>query len=306
MRASFDNLTYRMPREFAVTVGGKVKLTAADARSIGGWRVAGDVELLEGRYIKPIELIAANIPGAVTRVVSARTQPIWQRSAWVGALETDLAVRGRDRLYVQSRVAGADLQVELETNLQVRGPLKAMVMTGDVKSRDGSSLTFRGRSFEVLNATLNFDGERDPTGLPSPTVDAQLRTTVKPCALASSSLLNATARGVSAVTAIPTIAITARVQGRAPSALDYVLSSTPSYDQRDQMALLITGCTVDSLTAARLGLRRSTWCSVLCSTWWSGMWRRVSVWTTLRWLRRRLGRPRSRFRTSRRRSSSGR
>jgi hypothetical protein len=168
-------------------------------------------------------------------------------------LETDLAVRGRDRLYVQSRVAGADLQVELETNLQVRGPLKAMVMTGDVKSRDGSSLTFRGRSFEVLNATLNFDGERDPTGLPSPTVDAQLRTTVKPCALASSSLLNATARGVSAVTAIPTIAITARVQGRAPSALDYVLSSTPSYDQRDQMALLITGCTVDSLTAARAG-----------------------------------------------------
>ncbi len=253
MQASFDNLTYRIPREFAVTVGGKVQLTAADARSIGGWRVAGDVELLEGRYIKPIELIAANIPGAVTRVVSARTQPIWQRSAWVGALETDLAVRGRDRLYVQSRVAGADLQVELETNVQVRGPLKAMVMTGDVKSRDGSSLTFRGKSFEVLNATMNFDGERDPTGLPSPTVDAQLRTTVKPCALASSSLLNATARGVSAVTAIPTIAITARVQGRAPSALDYVLSSTPSYDQRDQMALLITGCTVDSLTAARAG-----------------------------------------------------
>lgn len=253
LQASFDNLTYRIPREFAVTVGGKVQLTAADARSIGGWRVAGDVELLEGRYIKPIELIAANIPGAVTRVVSARTQPIWQRSAWVGALETDLAVRGRDRLYVQSRVAGADLQVELETNLQVRGPLHAMVMTGDVKSRDGSSLTFRGKSFEVLNATLNFDGERDPTGLPNPKVDAQLRTTVKPCAVASSSLLNATARGVSAVTAIPTIAITARVQGRAPSALDYVLSSTPSYDQRDQMALLITGCTVDSLTAARAG-----------------------------------------------------
>ena len=253
LRSSFDNLTYRIPRELAVTVGGKVHLTSTDARSIGGWRVGGEVELLEGRYIKPIELIAANIPGAVTRVVSARTPPIWRRNAWVGALDTDLTVRGRDRLYVQSRVAGADLQVELETNLQVRGPLSAMVMTGDVKSLDGSSLTFRGKSFEVLNATLNFDGERDVTGLPTPKVDAQMRTTVKPCAVSSGSLLNATARGVSAVTAIPTIAITARVQGRAPSALDYVLSSTPAYDQRDQMALLLTGCTVDSLTAARAG-----------------------------------------------------
>lgn len=253
LRTSFDNLTYRIPRELAVTVGGKVELTATDARSIGGWRVGGDVELLEGRYIKPIELIAANIPGAVTRVVSARTPPIWRRNDWVGALDTNLTVRGRDRLYVQSRVAGADLQVELETNLQVRGPLSAMVMTGDVKSLDGSSLTFRGKSFEVLNATLNFDGERDATGLPTPKVDAQMRTTVKPCAVSSGSLLNATARGVSAVTAIPTIAITARVQGRAPSALDYVLSSTPAYDQRDQMALLLTGCTVDSLTAARAG-----------------------------------------------------
>lgn len=253
LQSSFDNLTYRIPREFAVTVGGKVQLTATDAGAIGGWRVAGEVELLEGSYIKPIELISANIPGAVTRVVSARTQPIWERSDWVGALDTNLTVRGRDRLFVQSRVAGADLQVELETNLQVRGLLRAMVMTGDVKSLDSSSLTFRGKTFEVLNATLNFDGARDSTGLPTPKVDAQVRTTVKPCAVSSGSLLNATARGVSAVTAIPTIAITARVQGRAPSALDYVLSSTPSYDQRDQMALLITGCTVDSLTAARAG-----------------------------------------------------
>ncbi len=253
LRTSFDNITYRIPAELAVTVGGKVGLTAVDARLKRGWRVGGEVELLEGRYTKPIELIAANIPGAVTRVVSARTQPIWARNEWVGALETDLTVRGRDRLFVQSRVAGADLQVELETNVQVRGPLSAMVMTGDMKSLDGSSLTFRGKNFEVLNATMNFDGERDPTGLPSPTVDAQVRTAVKPCAVASNSLLNATARGVSAVTAIPTIAITARIQGRAPSALDYVLSSTPAYDQRDQMALLLTGCTVDSLTAARAG-----------------------------------------------------
>lgn len=250
MQATFENLTYRIPREMAVTVGGKVLLTAADARVTGGWKVAGSVELLEGRYFKPIELIDANIPGASTRVVSARQQPIWRKSQWVGSLETDLTVRGRDRFYVLSRVAGADLQVQLATDVRVAGPLGAMQVVGDVKTLEGSSLTFRGRTFDILSATMNFDGDRDVMGLPMPVVDAELQTTVKPCATASNSLLNATARGVSAVTAIPTVTIAARVQGRVPSGLDYTLTSTPSYDQRDQMALILTGCTVDSLTAA--------------------------------------------------------
>lgn len=253
MNAAFENLTYRIPREMAVTVGGKVALTTPDARTVGGWRVTGDVELLEGRYFKPIELIEANIPGAATRVVSARQQPIWRTNSWVGALTTDLSVRGRDRMFVLSRVAGADLEVELETNVTVRGPLRAMVVEGVVKSLDGSNLTFQGRNFEILNATMNFDGQRDEIGLPTPKVDSQLRTIVKPCSSSASSLLNAAARGVSAVTSIPTVAITARVQGRAPLELDYVLSSTPSYDQNDMMALILTGCTVDSLTAARAG-----------------------------------------------------
>lgn len=251
MQATFENLTYRIPGEMSATVGGKVLLTATDARVTGGWKVAGAVELLEGRYFKPIELIEANIPGATTRVVSARQQPIWRKSAWVGALETDLFVRGRDRLYVLSRVAGADLQVQLATNVRVQGPLSAMVVVGDVKTLEGSSVTFRGRTFEILNATMDFDGDRDAMGLPMPVVDADLQTTVKPCTTASSSLLNATARGVSAVTAIPTVSIAAHVQGRVPAEIDYTLTSTPSYDQRDQMALILTGCTVDSLTAAR-------------------------------------------------------
>jgi hypothetical protein len=44
------------------------------------------------------------------------------------------------------------------------------------------------------------------------------------------------------------IFITVDVQGRLPVDLTFGLDSTPFYDQRDQLALILTGCPVDALT----------------------------------------------------------
>lgn len=252
LRTMITSLTWRIPDELVITVTGNLRFTADDFEDSSTWTVGGDVEVMEARYYKNFDLFADQLAfGSIGREVSSHSEPLWKAVPAFGAINTDLRIVGRDRFFVESRVATAALNLELQPDLQLTGPFAAMSLVGEVTLLDTSRVAYRGRQFDVERGTLIFDGFRDDDGYPMPRLDTELVASIRPCTRSSRDSLNAPTDGsLRLETRSDLVRLSAYVEGRVPYDLVFTLESQPFYDQRDLLSLILTGCTLDELTAA--------------------------------------------------------
>lgn len=252
VRTLITALTWRIPNELVITLTGNLRFVARDFEDATTWTIGGDIEILDARYYRNFDLFADQIAfGAIGRSVSSYSEPLWREVPTFGQMNANLRIVGRDRFFVESRVANAALNLELQPDLVLTGPFAAMVMTGEVTMLDTSRVTYRGRQFDVERGTLTFDGFRDEDGYPMPTLDTEMVASIRPCTRSSRDSLNAPSDGsLRLETRADLVRLTAFVEGRVPYDLTFTLESAPFYDQRDLLSLILTGCTLDELTAA--------------------------------------------------------
>lgn len=254
LNAAVTGLAYRIPNELNITLNADLQVAAGQISDSTSWSIAGDVELVDGRYYRDINILsdAFNI-GGFGRSVEVFSQPIWQTNPIVRDMQAKLNITGRDRLRVVSTIANAELNLELKTDLRVTGPIGKMHVTGEMTLLDNSRVYYGDRRFEVADGALLFDGFLDEQGFPWPFMDARLETEFKSsCASRRRGTLDATQTSSNLVRTIetnPTIYMQVEVQGRLPLDMTFNLESRPFYDQRDQLSLIVTGCSVDELTS---------------------------------------------------------
>ena len=249
----FTGLAYRIPNELNITLNGDVRLRVAEIAEPETWDLRGDVEIVDARYYRDIEIISDLFSlGGIGRTVATFSQPIWQTNPIINAMQTDLTVTGRDRLRVVSSIANAELALEFRTDLRVTGRLGQMNVVGEMTFLDNSRIYYGGRRFDVSDGILLFDGFVDEDGFPWPVMYATLETELRSsCAARGRGTLDTQRDTTSLARRIdetPTIYMRLDVQGRMPLDMTFTLESRPFYDQRDQLSLILTGCSFDELT----------------------------------------------------------
>lgn len=253
LSASITSLAYRIPNELNITLNADVQLAAQEISDSTSWSLGGDIEIVDGRYYRDFNILsdAFNI-GGIGRSVEVFSQPIWQTNPIIRDLQTNLNISGRDRLKIVSTIANAELHLELKTDLHLMGPLGRMNLTGEMTLLDKSRVYYGDRRFDVSDGALLFDGYLDDQGFPWPFMDTRLETEFKSrCASRRRGTLDASQTQstlVRSIDANPTIYMQVEVQGRLPLDMTFNMESRPFYDQRDQLSLIVTGCSVDELT----------------------------------------------------------
>lgn len=259
LRAFVTNLTYRVPDELNATLTGDLRFRAGALEDFDTWTLSGAVEIVDARWYGDVEVVGGSLSfGGFGRTVETFQLPVWRRVDAIEQLRADLLITGRDRLRVDNRIADAEMELEFRTDLRLTGPLGEMVVVGEMEALDQGTVTYRGRQFDVTRATLFFEGQRDPMGYPMPRLESELEASIRPCVRrAESQALDAAALGGAndELDNPNEVYIVAQVDGQLPYELTFDLESTPFYDQRDLLSLILTGCTVDELTAGDAGGR---------------------------------------------------
>lgn len=255
-RLFVTNLAYRVPDVANVTLTSEnLRFRAPDLSDYDTWRVSGDIEVVDARYYQDIEVVGDALSfGGFGRTVDRFSLPIWMTVPAIGRIRTNLRLTGRDRFMVENTIATAEMDMEFRTDLELTGRLEAMNLVGEMEALEGGTVAYRGRTFDVQRATLAFRGERDEFGYPMPSIDSELTATIRPCQRRTDD----STFDIDDATTLDDdndVFLTATVRGQLPLDLSFQLQSTPFYDQRDQLSLILTGCTVDELTASEAGGR---------------------------------------------------
>lgn len=253
LNAAVTGLAYRIPNELNLTLNADLQIAAGEISDSMSWSVAGDVELVDGRYYRDFNILADSFSiGGIGRSLDTFSQPIWHTNPIIRDMQTNVNITGRDRLRVVSTIANAELYLELKTDLRLTGRLGRMHLAGEMTLLDRSRVYYGDRRFQVADGALLFDGFLDDQGFPWPFIDTRLETEFKSrCASRRRGTLDATQTQSNLVRTIdsnPTIYMQVEVQGRLPLDMTFNLESSPFYDQRDQLSLIVTGCSVDELT----------------------------------------------------------
>lgn len=249
----FSGATYRIPDQLVMTLNGDLQIANDDLMTPLGWSVAGALEIVDGRFFRDFDIFSDIFSiGGIGRTVGLFEVPIWIKNPDIGSIDLDLSVTGRDRFFVVSNISSVELDLEMRTDLSIRGPLAAMDIEGEMETLEDSRVLYSGRRFDVEDGVLLFTGYRDEQGIPFPLVDMEMETEIRStCASRRRGTLDTTNSDDivgQRVEESESIFITMDIEGRLPVDLTFALESTPFYDQRDQLSLILTGCPVDALT----------------------------------------------------------
>jgi autotransporter translocation and assembly factor TamB len=245
------NLQYRLEDTANVTFDTDVTLSAEDVFRPETYLVSGTIDVLDGRYYRDMSLVNQQITGRVIDAFSGRTRryqanPLAQMPA-LRKIAFDLQIRARDGFLIQSRVDRFQLDLELRVDVRLQQTLNDPRVTGEVKVIDGA-VGFQGERFEVAEGTMTYRGSfqnprinlRAGADIENRCVDTRQVETL------STSLSFA---GDFDREQQSTYRIILNAEGPLDN-MDVAMESNPYADQRDILSLMLTGCTVDELTAS--------------------------------------------------------
>jgi translocation and assembly module TamB len=215
--------------------------------------VSGDVDVLDGLFFQNISVfekqLTGRVLGAFQRKTEAYQSTLVEQMPELEDMRFELMVRARDGFKVRNQIERFDLDLELRMELLFSNTLAAPRLNGDVEVLDGTVI-FQGEQFQVRSGVVRFSGPME-----NPYIDvvagADIRNTC------SGSRTNNT------FTQALTMSngsqnsdqqqsyyhISLNVRG-AMDSLNILYESVPYADQRDVISLILTGCTVDQLTAS--------------------------------------------------------
>jgi autotransporter translocation and assembly factor TamB len=162
-------------------------------------------------------------------------------------VELDLAVRARDGFTVENQIDRLSLDLELRIDVRLRETLADPSLSGNIDVIDGK-VTFQGEVFTVRSGTLRFTGKPE-----NPYIDiiagADVKNRCREGRLSDDFDTDIDLTGDLEQTEQQEYHVILNITGKADN-LNVQLDSNPYADQRDILSLLLTGCTVDQLTAS--------------------------------------------------------
>lgn len=245
------NLQYRLADTANVTFDTDVQLRADDVFKPETYVVSGVIDILDGRYYRDMSLVNQQITGRVIDAFSGRTRryqanPLSQMPS-LREIVFDLQIRARDGVAMQNQVDRFQLDLEMRMDLRLQQTLNDPRMTGEVKVVDGA-VGFQGERFEVSEGTLTYRGS-----VTNPHIDIRAGADIdnrcvdrREFETMSTSLSFA---GDFDRNRQSTYHILLNAEGPVDN-MNIEMESNPYADQRDILSLMLTGCTVDELTAS--------------------------------------------------------
>ncbi len=245
------NLMYRVPETANVTFDTDVTVEADEIDRPETWQVRGGIELLDALYYRDTSLFEKQLTGRVIGAFARRTEPfeagLLERYPWLGEVQFDVGIAARDGVVIENQIDRFTLDLELRLDLQLQRTLNDPRLAGEIDVVAGV-VEFQGESFEVQTGSIEYTG--DPR---NPRIDIT----------AGADIQNRCVEGDAFEEVGPNFRRTGEfdeqrrevyrvllnVQGNL-DALDVQFESNPYADQRDILSLMLTGCTVDELTAA--------------------------------------------------------
>ncbi|RAL20536.1 hypothetical protein DL240_15970 [Lujinxingia litoralis] len=245
------NMSYRIPEMAQLAFDTNLRMQAEDWQRWETWLVSGDFNILDGLYTQRVRIVeqelAGRVFGAFNRQARRYEQSLFELIPALNDVRFDLNVRARDGFRLQSLVERLELDLEFRFDLRLRDTLVAPRISGTIDVIDGQ-VAFQGEAFEVRSGSVRFD---DDVGNPYLDIvaGADVRNTCREAdfldernsTMMLSSNLDATGQEY--------YHIIMNIRGYLNN-LDLLMESNPYADQRDILSLLLTGCTVDQLTAS--------------------------------------------------------
>lgn len=245
------NMNYRVPDTANLTFDTDVRWVAGDLTRPETWKVSGRVDVLDGLFYRDISLFEQEVTGRVLGAFDRRTEryeaSIFDQMPELQDIQLDLAVRARDGFEIRNQIDRLGLDLDLRVDLRLQDTLVEPYVTGDVDVSSGQ-VGFQGEEFLVRSGTVRFTGDSA-----NPWIDvsagADIRNRCREGQLQEDFQTDMTLSGDLNEDEEQYYHVKLNLQGYADN-LDMQFDSTPYADQRDILSLLLTGCTVDQLTAS--------------------------------------------------------
>ena len=245
------NMSYRIPNLATLAFDTNLNIEARDFDDWESWLISGEIDILDGEYFQQFNIVEQQLAGRVIGAFQPRTDQyeagLFELVPILNDIRFDVMLRARDGFRFISEVERMEMDLELRFDLWIQDTLVNPRVTGDLDVIDGA-VTFQGESFEVRSGTVRFIDD-----MSNPYVEIQAGADVRNTCDESDYLEHTS----SAMTLTSNFDATDQryyhivmnIQGRLDN-LDFHLESNPYADQRDILSLLLTGCTVDELTAS--------------------------------------------------------
>lgn len=245
------NFSYRIPSVANFTFDTRLDVTAPDLDRPDTWRVSGDLDILDGLYYENVsifqEQLTNRIIGAFSRKTERYEASIIEQFPALEEMSFDVAIRARDGFRIQNEIDRLELDLEFRIDLRLQNTLPDPRVTGDIDVI-GGRVTFQGEAFEVRTGTLSFYGNPD-----NPYIDvvaeADVFNTCRDTDVTAEVSQTMSLSGVVDTGEQKSYRVLLNARGPLDN-LDIQFESNPYADQRDILSLLLTGCTVDQLTAS--------------------------------------------------------
>lgn len=245
------NMKLRAPGTASVTFDTNLTLDAPDLQRAETWLVGGDVDVLDGIFYRDTSVIQSQLTGRVFGAFDRRTEryeaTIFEQIPMLSKLRFNVALRARDGFKVESEIERLGLNLELRVDLRLRDTLVEPFVSGDVDVISGV-VGFQGERFTVRSGTVRFSGELGRPWI-DVTAGADIRNRCREDQFAEDFQSDLTLSGDFEATRERYYHVMLHLNGYADN-LDVQFESNPYADQRDILSLLLTGCTVDQLTAS--------------------------------------------------------
>lgn len=253
MRFWSHNMSYVFQDMANVTVDTDLRIRASEPLKLGTWRVSGDVDVLDGLFFQNISVfekqLTGRVLGAFQRKTEAYQSSLVEQMPELEDMRFELMVRARDGFKVRNQIERFDLDLELRMEILFSNTLAAPRLNGDVEVLDGT-VVFQGEQFQMRSGVVRFNGD-----MGNPYIDvvagADIRNT---CSGNRTNNTFTQALTMSAADQNSDVQqsfyhISLNVRGSLDG-LNILYESVPYADQRDVISLILTGCTVDQLTAS--------------------------------------------------------
>ncbi len=246
------NMSYRWPDLVDLAFDTDLRIQASDWAEWDTWLIGGHMDILDGLYTQRIQLMEQAVTGRVMGALGARRTDRYEAGLFelvpiLEDIQFDLNVRARDGFRLLSSVDRLEMDLEFRFDLRLRDTLVNPRVAGDVDVI-GGQVGFQGETFEVRSGSVRFDDD-----LANPYLDivagADVRNTCRESDFLDDVSPTMTLSTNLDATGLTYYHIIMNIRGEL-SNLDLHMESNPYADQRDILSLLLTGCTVDELTAS--------------------------------------------------------
>ena len=245
------NLMYRVRDTANLTFDTDVTVEADDIRRPETWLVSGQVEILNALYYRNISLFEQELTGRVIGTFARRAERfeagLLEQYPWIGDVQFDVDLRARDGFVIQSQIDRFDLDIEFRIDLQLQRTLADPRLSGEIDVISGE-VEFQGETFTVRTGSIEYTGNpQNPRVEITASADIQNRCVETDEFRDVGPTFGFTGDFDDTRQEIYHVLLT--VEGRLDT-LDIQFESNPYADQRDILSLMLTGCTVDELTAS--------------------------------------------------------